>query len=87
MKRTTVFIDEELESELRDLAHRNKRPMAAEVRAALARHVAEQRATGVSSLSFVAIGRSGRRDTAERHEELAFARLRPRARRGRAKRR
>src|SRR5918994_1363602 len=29
MKRTTIFIDEQLESELRDLAHRKKRPVAA----------------------------------------------------------
>ncbi len=87
MKRTTIFIDEQLESELRDLAHRKKRPVAAEVRDALARHVTEERAAGPPSLSFVAIGRSGRRDTAERHEELVFARLRPRARRPRGKRR
>ena len=83
MKRTTLFIDEQLEAELRDLAQRKKRPMAAEVRDALARHVAEARAAGPSTLSFVAMGRSGRRDIAERHEELLFARLRPRARRRR----
>jgi hypothetical protein len=79
MKRTTIFIDEQVEAELRDLAHRRKRPVAAEVRDALARHVAEARAAGQSTLSFVGIGRSGRRDTAERHEELLFARLRRQA--------
>ncbi|HET7294952.1 MAG TPA: DNA-binding protein [Vicinamibacteria bacterium] len=73
MKRTTVFLDEQLESELRALARRKRRPVAAEVRDALARHVAEQSAP--PPLSFLGAFRSGRRDTAERHEELLFKRL------------
>lgn len=88
MKRTTIFIDEEIESELKALAGRRGRPVAAVVREALARHVAEEKARYAPSLSFVAIGRSGHRDTAERHEEILWKGLRrhARPRRRRAKR-
>jgi hypothetical protein len=75
MKRTTIFIDDEVESEIKALAQRNKRPVAAEVREALSRHVAAAAGGKKASLSIVAIGRSGRRDTAERHEEILSRRL------------
>jgi predicted transcriptional regulator len=84
MKRTTVFLEEDVQAELAALARRRGKPVATLVREALRRYVksAGRRNTG---LRFVAIGRSGKRDTAERHEELLFQDLRPgRARRDRA---
>ncbi len=72
MRRTTIFLDEQLERELKALAKRSERPMAALVREALADFVVGARETPSSGLGFVAAGRSGRPDTAERHEELLW---------------
>jgi predicted transcriptional regulator len=72
MKRTTVFIDPQIERELQALARRDGRPMAAIVREAVAQYVAAARSRAGSRLGFVAAGRSGRADTAELHEELLF---------------
>jgi predicted transcriptional regulator len=75
MKRTTVFLDERLEHELRLLAREDRRPSAALVREALESYVAKRRRARPARLGFLAVGRSGKSDTAERHEELVFARL------------
>ena len=72
MKRTTLFIDPQLERELQALARRDGRPMAALVREAVAQYVAAARDARSAKLSFVAAGRSGRTDIADRHEELLF---------------
>ena len=74
MKRTTIFIEEGIERELRLVARRRGRSVAAVVRDAIAREVAaEQR----PSLSFIGAFDSGRRDLAERHEELLWKALEP----------
>jgi predicted transcriptional regulator len=72
MKRTTLFIDPQLERELQALARRDGRPMAALVREAVAQYVAAARQQRTGRLSFIAAGRSGRADVADRHEELLF---------------
>jgi predicted transcriptional regulator len=72
MKRTTLFIDPQLERELQALARREGRPMAALVREAVAQYVAAARERGSARLGFIAAGRSGRADIADRHEELLF---------------
>ena len=72
MKRTTLFIDPQLERELQALARRDGRPMAALVREAVAQYVAAAREQGSARLGFIAAGRSGRADIADRHEELLF---------------
>lgn len=72
MKRTTVFVEEALEAELRAVAERQGRPMAAVVREAMERYVAQQKRRRGLRLGFLAVGRSGRRDTAEKHEEILF---------------
>ena len=72
MKRTTIFIEPQLERELQALARRSGRPMAAIVREAVAQYVAADRERRPARLGFVASGRSGRSDIAERHEELLF---------------
>ena len=72
MKRTTIFIDERLERELQAIARRRRQPVAALVREAVARYVVEARRAPAPRLRFLAAGRSGRNDVAERHEELLF---------------
>lgn len=71
MKRTTIFIDESMERELVAQAERERRPKAALVREAVGEYLA-RRQRGRRELGFAAIGRSGRGDTAERHEELLW---------------
>jgi predicted transcriptional regulator len=71
MKRTTIFIDEGLESEIKILAARRKEPVAALVREALEGYLNREK-DAKRTLSFVAAGRSGHKDTAERHEELLW---------------
>jgi predicted transcriptional regulator len=77
MKRTTVFLEAALESDLKALARRQGQPMAAVVREALEAYVAVRKRRTGARLRFVAFGRSGFHDSAERHEELLFARLDP----------
>ena len=75
MKRTTIFIGEELEAELQALARRQQRSAAAVVREAIDRHVKAAKAAPIEELGFFGAGRSGRHDVAERHEELLFRKL------------
>jgi predicted transcriptional regulator len=77
MKRTTIFIDEAVEQDLRLLARRRARPMAALVREALATYVTEHRRTSSDLPAFVAADGSGHRDTAEHHEDILFEDLQP----------
>ncbi|GIX47528.1 MAG: hypothetical protein KatS3mg131_1739 [Candidatus Tectimicrobiota bacterium] len=71
MKRTTIFADEETLLSLREIARREGLSMAEVIRQALDKFIAEhQRAKRVPSI--VGIGRSGRRDIAERCEELLW---------------
>jgi len=74
MKRTTIFIEEGIERELRLVARRRGRSVAAVVRDAIAREVA---AEARPPLSFIGVGDSGRRDVAERHEEFLWKALEP----------
>ena len=72
MKRTTVFLDETAERELDVLAQRRGEPRASLVREAIAEYLVRSREASTAALEFVAIGRSGRPDTADQHEELLF---------------
>jgi plasmid stability protein len=74
MKRTTIFIEEGIERELRLVARRRGRSVAAVVRDAIAREVAAETRP---PLSFIGVGDSGQRDVAERHEELLWKTLEP----------
>jgi hypothetical protein len=81
MKRTTVFLDEGLERDLKALAARKGEPAASLVREALGEYIVRQRSEA-PRLGFLAAGRSGRSDVAETHEELLFRELSPHGRRG-----
>jgi predicted transcriptional regulator len=71
MKRTTIFVDEALERDLRAIAERERRPVSGLVREALENYVARRRKEG-PKLGFVAFGRSGHGDTSELHESLLW---------------
>lgn len=73
MKRTTIFLDEADERELEHLARGRGAPKATLVREAIGEYLARRRGeVEAKPLAFVAIGRSGRSDVGERHEELLF---------------
>jgi metal-responsive CopG/Arc/MetJ family transcriptional regulator len=69
VKRTTVFADEDVLRKLREIAKRENSSVSEVTRKALVEYVARRRAKR-SRLSLVGIGRSGRKDIAERSEEL-----------------
>ncbi len=71
MKRTTIFLDEQIERELRAAAEREGRPTAAIVREAVEQYIVAHR-RGKATAGFVAVADSGYTDTAERHEELLW---------------
>lgn len=75
MKRTTIFLDEATDRDLKSLAYRRNEPVAQLVREALGRYVVEETASGPALPSFVGAFASGHSDTAERHEELLFSNL------------
>ena len=72
MKRTTIFIDEQIERELQGLARRRQRPVAAVVREAIQAYIVTETRQPPPVPGFVGIGRSGRTDTSERHEALLW---------------
>jgi ribbon-helix-helix protein len=69
MKRTTVFVGDTVLDALRAIARRRGIPLAEVTREALSAYVSKHSHKG-RSLSIIGIGRSGRRDIAERAEEL-----------------
>ena len=76
MKRTTIFVPEELERDLRLYARRQGRPTAWVFREAVAEYLARRREASELP-SFTAAFDSGRRTTAARHEEILFRNLDP----------
>jgi hypothetical protein len=70
MKRTTIFIDEALETDLRLMARMQQSSVASVVREAIEEYVRKQ--SRKPALSFVGIGRSGHRDTATLHEQILW---------------
>jgi hypothetical protein len=69
MKRTTVFAHEDVLRKLREIAKRENSSVAEVTRKALVEYVSRRRVKR-SRLSLVGVGRSGRKDVAERSEEL-----------------
>ncbi len=77
MKRTTLFLDEEVERDLHLLAQRRGVSVSALVRESLSHYIARQNRRQKRTWRFIGIGRSGRQDIAEHHEELLFTDLTP----------
>lgn len=71
MKRTTIFVGEELLNSLKHIANEEGISVAEAIRQALYRFV-EQRQRPRKRLSIIGIGRSGRKDISERCEELLW---------------
>jgi hypothetical protein len=71
MKRTTIFADESLLKALLDIAHHERSSLASIIRRALEEFVGRRQGTDTLP-SCAGIGRSGRKDIAERAEELLW---------------
>ena len=69
MKRTTVFVEDTVLDALRAIARRSGVSLAEVTREALSAYVSKRHG-GHKSLSIIGIGRSGRRDIAERAEDI-----------------
>jgi metal-responsive CopG/Arc/MetJ family transcriptional regulator len=69
MKRTTVFADEDILKKLREIAKKENSSVSEVTRKAIHEYVSRRRPKR-SRLSLIGIGRSGRKDVAERSEEL-----------------
>ncbi len=65
-------MDEALESDLQILAKNQGRPVASLVREAISEYLRKERRDTGLKLSFTGAFRSGRRDTADKHEELLW---------------
>lgn len=72
MKRTTIFADEYLLEDVKNLARQKNASVAEVVREALERYVADNRPAAGTPLSFVGIGEGADGTVAERHEELLW---------------
>ncbi len=69
MKRTTVFADDDVMKRLKEIAKREKSTVSKVTRDALNEFVS-RRTRKKSRLSLIGVGRSGRKDVAERAEDL-----------------
>jgi len=71
MKRTTIFADDSLINEIRNISREENRSTAEVIREAIQTYIRHKHA-GKKKLSFIGIGSSGRKNIAERHEELLW---------------
>lgn len=71
MKRTTIFADEKLLNDIKQIANEEGISTAESIRQALENFIA-QRKKSKKKLSFIGIGRSGQKDVSERCEELLW---------------
>ncbi len=69
MKRTTVFADDAVMKKLKEIADRENCTVSKVARTALTEFVS-RRQRKKSRLSLIGVGKSGRKDVAERAEEL-----------------
>lgn len=78
MKRTTIFADESLLDALQHIARKERMSVSATIRRALEEFADRHQGAGVLP-SFLGIARSGRKDIAERVEELLWTAPRSRS--------
>ena len=72
MRRTTIFADDDLLNEIKELARDEQRSVAELIREAIVSYLARKRKPAENKISFLAIGESGRSDVAETHEDLLW---------------
>lgn len=73
MKRTTIFADDSLFNEIKDISREENRSIADVIREALKKYITQKRRSK-SALSFMGIGSSGRSDISEKHEQMLWKR-------------
>lgn len=71
MKRTTIFADEFLIKEIKEISKEENKSVAGVIREAMENYIQQKRQT-TRKLSFIGAGNSGRRDIAEKHENLLW---------------
>ncbi len=71
MKRTTIFVDADLIDRIKEISKEENRSMAEVIREAMLRYI-RQKMHKRKKVSFIGIGDSGRKDIAERHEDLLW---------------
>ncbi len=74
MKRTTIFADENLIRELKEISQEENKSMAETVREAIENYILQKKGKK-KKLSFVGIGDSGRKNISEIHEELLWKKV------------
>lgn len=72
MKRTTIFADDDLLNEIKELAREEQRSAAELIREAIVDYIARKHEPAGKKLSFIGIGESKRNDISETHEELLW---------------
>ena len=72
MKRSTIFIDEELEADIKHVAKITGKKVSHVVREALKEYI--RKSKNKKKLSFVGIGRSGIKDISETYEKSLWDR-------------
>jgi metal-responsive CopG/Arc/MetJ family transcriptional regulator len=70
MKRTTIFADEDLINEIKEISKEENRSVAEIMREAMEGYIRRKRKR--NRLSFIGIGSSGMKDIADKHEELLW---------------
>ena len=71
MKRTTIFADDYLMKELKEISKEENKSVAGVIREAMEKHVRQKRRSK-RKLSFIGISKSGKKDIAEKHEDLLW---------------
>ena len=71
MKRTTIFAEETLIREFKDIAREENRSVAETVREAMTQYVRQKRQKP-KTLSFVGVAASGKSDVSKQHEKLLW---------------
>ncbi|OGW56047.1 MAG: hypothetical protein A2Y81_06090 [Nitrospirae bacterium RBG_13_43_8] len=74
MRRTTIFADDNLINEIKEISKEENRSVAEIIREAMQGYIKQKRYKK-KVISFIGIGSSGRRDIAERHEELLWKKV------------
>ncbi|MEW6002586.1 MAG: ribbon-helix-helix protein, CopG family [Nitrospirota bacterium] len=74
MRRTTIFADDSLINEIKEISKEENRSVADILREAMEVYIKQKRHKK-KKISFIGIGSSGRKDIAERHEELLWKKV------------
>lgn len=71
MKRTTIFTEEDVFANIKRIAQEEGRTISEVIRQALEKFINDKYTTK-KNISFIGIGKSGRNDISEKHEELLW---------------